>query len=102
MKARQGVAYVVQDAIMVYLRWVGPSFGPFGLGMALYFACQGAGRMRGPFAASVSRLVVAVGGGWALAAFTDAGLPGVFAAIGLGLAAYGVLVAVSVRAGVWR
>jgi putative MATE family efflux protein len=92
----------VQEAIVVYLRWVGPSFGPFGLGMALYFACQGAGRMRGPFAASVSRLVVAVGGGWALAEFTDAGLAGAFAAIGLGLAGYGVLVAVSVRAGVWR
>jgi Na+-driven multidrug efflux pump len=92
----------VQEAIVVYLRWVGPSFGPFGLGMALYFACQGAGRMRGPFAASVSRLVFAVGGGWALAQFTDAGLPGAFAAIGLGLAAYGVLVAVSVRKGVWR
>jgi putative MATE family efflux protein len=92
----------VQAAIVVYLRWVGPSFGPFGLGMALYFACQGAGRMRGPFAASVSRLVVAVGGGWALAEFTDTGLPGAFAAIGLGLAAYGVLVAVSVRKGVWR
>lgn len=92
----------VQEAIVVYLRWVGPSFGPFGLGMALYFACQGAGRMRGPFAASVARLVVAVGGGWALAAWTGAGLAGAFAAIGLGLAAYGVLVAVSVRPGVWR
>ena len=36
----------VRDALIVFLRWVGPSFGPFGLGMALYFACQGAGRMR--------------------------------------------------------
>src|SRR6201999_2872492 len=28
-----------------YLRWVGPTFGFFGAGMALYFASQGAGRL---------------------------------------------------------
>jgi putative MATE family efflux protein len=92
----------VQDALVVYLRWVGPSFGPFGLGMALYFACQGAGRMRWPFAASVARLGFAVGGGWLLAGFTDTGLPGAFLAIAAGLSAYGLLIAVSVRPGVWR
>ena len=92
----------VQEAIVLYLRWVGPSFGPFGLGMALYFASQGAGRMRGPFVASVSRMVVAVGGGWALASFTGAGLPGAFAAVAGGLVFYGLLMAVSVRPGVWR
>jgi putative MATE family efflux protein len=92
----------VQEALVVFLRWVGPSFGPFGLGMALYFACQGAGRMRWPFMASVARLGFAVGGGWLLARFTDAGLPGAFAAIAAGLAAYGVLIAASVRPGVWR
>ncbi|HWT09754.1 MAG TPA: MATE family efflux transporter [Roseomonas sp.] len=92
----------VQDAIVLYLRWVCPSFGPFGLGMALYFAAQGAGRMRGPFAASVSRLGFAVGGGWLLAAFTTTGLAGAFAAVAMGLVAYGLLVAASVRPGVWR
>lgn len=92
----------VQEALVVFLRWVGPSFGPFGLGMALYFACQGAGRMRWPFAASVARLAFAVGGGWLLAAFTGAGLAGAFAAIAAGLAAYGVIIAASVRPGVWR
>jgi putative MATE family efflux protein len=92
----------VQEAIVLYLRWVCPSFGPFGLGMALYFAAQGAGRMRGPFVASVSRIAVAVGGGWLLAAFTDAGLGGAFAAVGAGLVCYGLLIAASVRPGVWR
>ena len=92
----------VQEALVVFLRWVGPSFGPFGLGMALYFACQGAGRMRWPFLASVSRLGFAVGGGWLLAEFTGAGLAGAFAAIAAGLTAYGVLVAASVRRGIWR
>lgn len=92
----------VQEALVVFLRWVGPSFGPFGLGMALYFACQGAGRMRWPFAASVARLAFAVGGGWLLAGFTGAGLAGAFAAIAAGLVAYGVLVALSVRPAIWR
>lgn len=92
----------VQAAIMVYLRWVGPAFGPFGLGMALYFACQGAGRMRWPFVGSVARLGFAVGGGWLLATFTGAGLPGAFAAIAAGLTGYGLLIAASVRPGVWR
>jgi len=92
----------VQEALVAFLRWVGPSFGPFGLGMALYFACQGAGRMRWPFAASLARLGFAVGGGWLLAAFTEAGLAGAFAAISAGLAAYGVIIAASVRPRVWR
>lgn len=92
----------VQDAIVLYLRWVCPSFGPFGLGMALYFAAQGAGRMRGPFAASVSRLGFAVGGGWLLATFTANGLAGAFAAVAMALVAYGLLMAASVRPGVWR
>jgi Na+-driven multidrug efflux pump len=70
--------------------------------MALYFACQGAGRMRWPFAGSVARLGFAVDGGWLLATFTGAGIAGAFAAIGAGLAAYGVLIAASVRRGVWR
>lgn len=92
----------VQEAIVLYLRCVAPWFGPFGLGMALYFACQGAGRMRGPFAASLARLGFAVGGGWLLAEYTTTGLAGAFAAIGAGILTYGLLVAASVRPGVWR
>ena len=58
--------------------------------------------MRWPFAGSVARLGVAVGGGWLLSAFTGAGLAGSFVAIAAGLAAYGVIIAASVRRGVWR
>ena len=42
-----------------YLRIVGPTYGFFGLGLALYFASQGAGRLRWPLIAGPSRLVVA-------------------------------------------
>src|SRR5256712_157292 len=47
-----------------YLRIVGPTYGFFGLGLALYFASQGAGRLLWPLVAGLSRLVVAAGGGW--------------------------------------
>ncbi|WP_291298316.1 MATE family efflux transporter [Elioraea sp.] len=89
----------VQAAIRLYLVVVGPSFAALGVGMALYFASQGAGRMRIPFIASLARISVAVlGGMWAGDRF---GLGGLFAAVSAGLASYGLIVASSVRPGVW-
>jgi Na+-driven multidrug efflux pump len=89
----------VQEAIRLYLVVVGPSFAALGLGMALYFASQGAGRMRVPFLASLARIAVAVmGGTWAGNRF---GLVGLFAAVAAALASYGLIVASSVRPGVW-
>ena len=47
-----------------YLRMVGPAYGFFGLGLCLYFASQGAGRLLWPLLAGLLRMVLAVGGGW--------------------------------------
>jgi len=48
-----------------YLRRVAPFYPLLGVGMALYFASQGMGRMAWPFSAAVSRLaLVAIGGYW--------------------------------------
>jgi Na+-driven multidrug efflux pump len=47
-----------------YLRFVGPVYGFFGLGLARYFASQGAGKLLWPLMAGFARLVIAVGGGW--------------------------------------
>jgi putative MATE family efflux protein len=90
----------VQAAIALYLTIVGPAFGAFGIGMALYFAAQGAGRLAWPFAGALARIGIAVGGGALLAPLY--GLAGLFAAIAGGLLAYGLAVAQSVRPGVWR
>jgi Na+-driven multidrug efflux pump len=79
---------------------VGPAYAAFGLGMALYFASQGAGRMRWPVAAAVSRFTLAAGGGAVLGASFD--LDGYFIAVALGLTAYGALTALGVRRTVWR
>ncbi|MFO1273483.1 MAG: MATE family efflux transporter [Rubrivivax sp.] len=51
-----------------FLHWVGPAFGFFGLGLTLFFASQGAGRLAGPvLAATLRLLLVAAGGSWLLA-----------------------------------
>ncbi|MDB5413001.1 MAG: multidrug transporter MatE [Rubritepida sp.] len=83
------------------LSFIGPAFGGFGLGMAMYFAAMGAGRMGYPVAAGLSRLAVAVGGGWWLGDVMGWGMDGQFLAVALGVTVYGVLAAVAVRPGVW-
>ena len=83
-----------------YLRVVGPFYGFFGLGLVLYFASQGAGRMIWPVTAQFMRLVVA-GGGSFLALRLGGGLTSVFAMIGIALAVFGLGVAASIAGGAW-
>ncbi|MBB3897414.1 MATE family efflux transporter [Roseococcus suduntuyensis] len=83
------------------LRWIGPAFGGFGLGMAMYFAAMGAGKMGWPVVAGFSRLGIAVVGGWLLSDVVGMGMAGQFLAVALGITAYGVLAAGAVRRGVW-
>ncbi|WP_431272206.1 MATE family efflux transporter [Dankookia sp. P2] len=83
-----------------YLRLVGPAYGFFGLGMALYFASQGAGRLAWPLGIGFLRLLVAAGGGW-LALRLTGELRWLFAAAALALVIYGTTLASAVRSGVW-
>jgi len=83
-----------------YLRIVGPFYGFFGLGLALYFASQGAGKLLWPLAAGALRLVVALLGGW-LALRLTGSLDAFFAALALALLVYGLTVFAAVRSGVW-
>ncbi|MBE7204538.1 MAG: MATE family efflux transporter, partial [Parafilimonas terrae] len=82
-----------------YLTAVGPAYGFFGLGLVLYFASQGAGRLLWPLIGGFVRVAIAVGGGWLALAL--AGLSGLFAALAAGLVAYGLIVATAVWRGVW-
>ncbi len=88
------------DAGTRYLRAVGPFYGLFGLGMALYFASQGVGRLRGPFIANFTRLVIA-GGGGCLALRSSGDMSHVFYALGAALAAFGLINAAAVACGAW-
>jgi putative MATE family efflux protein len=83
-----------------YLRFAGPAYGFFGLGLSLYFASQGAGRLAWPLFAGFLRMTIAVGGGWA-AWFATHDLRAVFAVLGLALMVYGGVLVSAVRAGVW-
>ena len=83
-----------------YLRIVGPFYGLFGLGLALYFASQGAGRLLWPFIANVTRLLIAAGGGFVLLRWSG-DLTSVYFALGAALAAFGLINAVAVACGSW-
>jgi putative MATE family efflux protein len=83
-----------------YLRIVGPAYGFFGLGLALYFASQGAGRLLWPLMSGLARLVMAIGGGWIALRLTGS-VTWLFAALTAALIIYGVMMATAVASGVW-
>jgi Na+-driven multidrug efflux pump len=95
-----GTAPAMLDAGSRYLHVVGPVYGLFGFGMALYFASQGAGRLLWPFLANMARLVIAAGGGY-LALHWRGNLTDVFVALAVALTAFGLINAAAVAAGVW-
>jgi len=85
-----------------YFRTVAPFYAFFALGLALYFASQGAGKVLWPVLGGLARMAVAVGGGFALASWLGWGLAGVFAAIAAGVFVYGVITAAAVKLTRWR
>jgi putative MATE family efflux protein len=85
-----------------YLRIVGPTYGLYGVGVALFFAAQGAGRPVWTLALAVGRLVV-TGIGRALAVSWFGGsLNSIYALMAAGLVLYGVGSALSVYFANWR
>ena len=88
------------DAGSRYLRAVGPFYGLFGVGMALYFASQGAGRLKWPLVANATRLTIAAAGGW-LALRASGDLSHVFLSLSVALTAFGLINAAAVAGGAW-
>ena len=88
------------DAGTRYLHVVGPAYGLFGLGMALYFASQGAGRLLWPLLANFARLIIAAVGGYLALRFSG-DLTAVFIALALALATFGLINAAAVAGGAW-
>lgn len=83
-----------------YLRLAGPAFPLFGLGLTLYFAAQGSGKVLGPVLAGTVRLVLVAGvGAWLVAAQAPAGA--YFALVAAGMVAYGLSTAAAVRLTPW-
>ncbi len=86
----------------MYLRIVGPFYGFFGLGLALYFASQGAGRLLWPLVSGFIRLTVAAVGGYIVTRWLGLDLPALFAVMALALVCFGTTTTLAVRAGAWR
>lgn len=80
----------------LYLRTVAPTYGAVGLGLALYFASQGAKRVVLPVLAGTVRLVIAGFFGWAAVLWLGSGLATLFQIVALAALAYGALTVVAV------
>jgi putative MATE family efflux protein len=91
---------MVLSAAYEYLRWAGPCFGFFGMGLTLYFASQGSGKVLGPTLASTVRLVVIAAAGTWLTTWTKEAWP-YFTLVGVGMVIYGLTTALSIRITPW-
>jgi putative MATE family efflux protein len=83
-----------------YLQTVGPFYGFFGGGLALYFASQGAGRVGWSMMIAVLRVIIAAGGGW-LAVTKFGGSHGLFVVLAVAMVVYGGANVAAVAGGVW-
>ena len=84
----------------LYFQWIGPCYGFFALGLCLYFASQGAGKLLGPVLAGTFRLcLVAAGGIWLT--HNNGTAAEMFSLIAAGMVGYGLLTALSVYKVSW-
>ncbi|MFY3660345.1 MATE family efflux transporter, partial [Achromobacter ruhlandii] len=88
------------EAGAAYLRIVGPVYGFFALGFSMYFASQGAGRLKWPLWAGVLRLATAIGAGGAVLRLTGS-LAWFFAVAALAMVLYGLVILAAVASGSW-
>ncbi|GLR80965.1 MATE family efflux transporter (plasmid) [Azospirillum oryzae] len=85
----------------LYLRTVAPVYGAVGLGLALYFASQGAKHVLFPVLAGTVRMIIAAFIGWAAVIWFDAGLSTLFQITALAAVSYGLLTAAAMMGGAW-
>jgi putative MATE family efflux protein len=85
----------------LYLRNVAPVYGAVGLGLALYFASQGANRVLFPVLAGTVRMVIAAFVGWSAVIWYGADLTTLYQIVALASVAYGALTAAAVLSGSW-
>ena len=91
----------VLDAARLYLRTVGPALPLFGLGLTLFFASQGSGKVLGPVLAGTVRLVLVAGvGTWLV--HSGAGAGAFFLLVAAAMLAYGLSTAAAVWFTPWR
>ena len=96
--------FTTDEAVLAYardyLRIAGPAFMLFGLGLTLYFASQGSGKMLGPVIAGTVRLIVVFAGGTWLASMAGSASQ-FFGLVAVSMVVYGVGTAVAVKLTRW-
>lgn len=90
----------VRDAAYAYFAVAGFAFGFFGLGLSLYFASQGAGKVGGVIVAQALRLAIVLAGGAAIAA-SGQPVTAVFLLSAVAMAAMGLGTALVVKISRW-
>ena len=84
----------------LFLQWAGGAFAFFGIGLTLYFASQGAGRMAGPVGAATLRLLLVGVGGSVLVAH-GATAASLFALSAAAMVLYGCSCALALKLDRW-
>jgi putative MATE family efflux protein len=90
------------QSCIAYLRIVGPCYSFYGLGLALYFASQGAGKVLWPVLATCVQLAITIGGGALAVLWLEGPLHSLFILIALGIVVYGAGTALAIALGAWR
>ena len=92
---------VTVEAASLYLRITGPAFAFLGLGLSLYFASQGAGKVLWPVIATFCRVFVAVFAS-AFGVFTfDLGLNFIYGCTAGAMIIYGVITTAGLKFSTW-
>jgi len=92
----------VQRDAAVYLTIAGLAFPCLSIGLVLGTAFQAAARPLWPLLGATARAVVVVGGGALVVYGTDDGLVGLAIAAAAGQLAYGAILVIAFRAGLWK
>ena len=90
----------VRNVAYDYFGHAGYAFGFFGVGLCLYFASQGAGRIGGVILAQALRLLIIVAGGWSIIS-SQGQLSDVFLLSASAMAAMGIATAFVVKLSRW-
>jgi Na+-driven multidrug efflux pump len=85
-----------------YLRIVGSVYAFQGIGLSLYFAFQGAGKMFWPTMVTILRVIVAVGGGAVAVLVLGWGIKGLLMMVAVGMMLYGGINALCLQLGAWN
>jgi Na+-driven multidrug efflux pump len=86
----------------LYFQIVGPTYGLFGIAMALTFASMGVGDVTWPTAGTLARFVFTVAGGVLALDVLGWGAAGIYGCVAGGILIYSLLLAVSTTRVAWR